>query len=171
MYSDVTASQTMSDTKSLWIAVKRKDKNGSQIISAWCLCMVGTYETCYHNVTCLYKIDYANEKGLCSPACTEQACTWKKGTKREKVPQRITDPIVRKKLVSRDNKGSELSRVSREETRVKELNSFDPSTESQREINSDNISHFFRKIQLIIENAVLFKSNETLSTKVVADFS
>ena len=54
---------------------------------------------------------------------------------------------------------------------MKELNSFDPSTESQREINSDNISHFFRKIQLIIENAVLFKSNETLSTKVVADFS
>ena len=133
--------------------------------------MVRTYETCSHIVTCLYKIDYANEKRLCSPACTEQGRTWKKGTKREKEPQRITDLIVRKKLASRDNKGSELSWVSREETRVKELNSFDPSTESQREINSDNISHFFRKIQLIIENAVLFKSNETLSTKVVADFS
>ena len=32
LYSNVTASQTMGDRKSLWIAVKQKDENGSQII-------------------------------------------------------------------------------------------------------------------------------------------
>ena len=54
---------------------------------------------------------------------------------------------------------------------MKELNSFDPRIESQRQINSDNILHFFINIQLINETVVLFKSIETLSTKVVADFS
>ena len=54
---------------------------------------------------------------------------------------------------------------------MKELNSFDPRIESQRQINSDNISHFFINIQLINETVVLFKSIESLSTKVVADFS
>ena len=61
--------------------------------------------------------------------------------------------------------------MSSEETRMKELNSFDPRIESQRQINSDNILHFFINIQLINETVVLFKSIETLSTKVVADFS
>ena len=34
LYSNVIASQTMSDTKSLWIAVKRKDEDQRQIICA-----------------------------------------------------------------------------------------------------------------------------------------
>ena len=46
----------------------------------------------------------------------------------------------------------------------------EPRIESQRQINSD-ISHFFRKIQLVNESAALFKSIETLITKVVTDFS
>ena len=45
LYSNVTASQTMSDTESLWSAVKRKDEDASQIICAWCSCMAGAYET------------------------------------------------------------------------------------------------------------------------------
>lgn len=61
--------------------------------------------------------------------------------------------------------------MSREETRMNELTSFDPRTESQRQKNFDNICHFFRKIQLINENAVFFKSIETTTNKVVADFS
>ena len=75
LYSNVTAYQIMSDTKSLWIAVKRKDKNGSQIICVWCSCMAGACETCNHVTDCLYKFNYANTKELCSAACTEQACT------------------------------------------------------------------------------------------------
>ena len=34
LHSNVIASHTMSDTKSLWIAVKRKDENQRQIICA-----------------------------------------------------------------------------------------------------------------------------------------
>ena len=145
LYSNVTASQTMSDTKSPWIAVKRKDENGSQITCAWCSCMTVAYETCNHVIACLYKIDYENSKELCSPACTEQACTCNKGTKMEIVLKRITDLTVRKKLASRDDKGSALLKVSREETRMKGLNSFDSRIESQRQINYDNISHFLEK--------------------------
>ena len=75
LYSNVTASQIMSETKSLGIAVKRKDKNGSQIICVLCSCMAGAYETCSHVIDCLYKFNYTNTKELCSAACTEQACT------------------------------------------------------------------------------------------------
>ena len=39
--------------------------------------MAGAYEICNRFIDCLYKIDYANVKRLCHPACTEQACTWK----------------------------------------------------------------------------------------------
>ena len=53
---------------------------------------------------------------------------------------------------------------------MKELNSFDPRIESQRQILII-FYFFFINIQLINETVVLFKSIETLSTKVVADFS
>ena len=75
LYSNVAASQIMSETKSLGIAVKRKDKNGSQIICVLCSCMAGAYETCNRVIDCLYKFNYTNTKELCSAACTEQACT------------------------------------------------------------------------------------------------
>ena len=68
LYSTVIASQTTSDAKFLWITVKRKDENGSQTICAGCSCIAGAYETCNHVITCLCKTDYANTKGLCSPA-------------------------------------------------------------------------------------------------------
>ena len=50
---------------------------------------------------------------------------------------------------NRDDKGRELWKVSRAALRMKELNSFDPRIESQRQIHSDKITHFFRKLQLM----------------------
>ena len=84
--------------------------------------MAGAYETCNHVIACLYKIEFANAMGYCAPSCTEQACVWNQGTKREVAPKRITDLIVRKKMASSENKNV----TPREEGRMSCLKSFDP---------------------------------------------
>ena len=33
--------------------------------------MAGAYESCNHVITTLYKLEFANNKGWISPACTE----------------------------------------------------------------------------------------------------
>lgn len=57
------------------------------------------------------------------------------------------------------------------ELELEELEAFDPRIESQREIDTNHLSQFFRKVQEINRDAVLFKSIETLSTTVMTDFS
>ena len=54
---------------------------------------------------------------------------------------------------------------------MKYLSVFDPRIESNRQINSDDVSNFFHKVQIINENAALFKSIETCDTTVCSGFS
>ena len=74
LYSEVSASQAVHEYKQLCIVVKKIDESGSNILSAWCSCMAGSFETCNHVIATLYKIEYAHRKGLCNLACTETAC-------------------------------------------------------------------------------------------------
>ena len=60
--------------------------------------MAGVYEACNHVDATLYKIEYANNKGWCSPSCTETACQWNQSTKKDIEPKRITESFVRKSL-------------------------------------------------------------------------
>ena len=85
LYSSVKASQAMTDVKEVWIAIHKKSQTENQILCPWCSCMAGAYETCNHVITCLYKVDYANTKGLCNPSCTEQACAWNQRVQRKKL--------------------------------------------------------------------------------------
>ena len=62
LYSSVKASQAMTDTKEVWIAIHKKSQTENKILCAWCSCMAGVYETCNHVIASLYKIDYANKK-------------------------------------------------------------------------------------------------------------
>ena len=71
----------------------------------------------------LYKIELAHTKGWCNLACTETACQWNKGTRKEVEPKPITDLFVRKKLGS---KHANTDDDNREGTRMKNLNAFDP---------------------------------------------
>ena len=59
------------------------------------------YKTCKHLIATLYKNEYAHTKRRCNLACTETACQWNKGTRKELEPKRITDLFVRKKLGSK----------------------------------------------------------------------
>ena len=90
LYCIVTASQAIHESKKLWLAVKRINEKGSEILSGCCSCMAGSYETCNHVIACLYKLEYANTKGLCNPGCTETSCQWNQGTRREVKPKRMS---------------------------------------------------------------------------------
>ena len=69
----VTPSQRINDKKhSLWILFNE----ASDIVISFCTCTAGFSSFCNHVVAALYKIEYANEKGLTNPTCTEQLCSW-----------------------------------------------------------------------------------------------
>ena len=122
--------------------------------------MAGSFETCNHVVATLYKIEYAHTKGWCNLACTETSCQWNKGTRKEVEPKLMTDLFVRNKLRS---KHADIDDENQEETRMKNLNAFDPRIDLDRTITSDDASALIRNIQLINEELVLFKSIESLS--------
>ena len=103
-------------------------------------------------------MDYSHAEGWCNLVCTETACQWKKGTRKEVEPKHITDVFVRKKLGS---KQTGINDENQEETRMKNLNAFDRRIESHRAITS--VLVLIRNIQLINEELVLFKSIESLS--------
>ena len=141
LYSSVKASQAMTDDKEVWIAINKKSQTKNEILCAWCSCMSGAYETYNHVIACLYKAEYANTKGFCNPSCTEQACAWNQGRKKEVAPKRIADLFVRTRSAISENKT--VDKIPREEARRKDHSSFDPRAESHRQINSDDVSNFF----------------------------
>ena len=95
-------------------------------------------------------------------------CTWNQRTKKDVIPKGIADLFVMKRLAFSENKN--VDKIPHDEARTKGLSTFDPRIESHRQINSD-VSNFFHKVQIINENAVLFKSIETCDTTVCSDSS
>ena len=91
-------------------------------------------------------------KGFRNPSCTEQAFAWNQSTKKDVVPKRIAGLLVRERLASSENKS--VDKIPHDEARMKDLSAFDFG---HRQINSDDISSFFHKVQIISKNAVLFK--------------
>ena len=75
---------------------------------------------------------------------------------------------MRKRLASSEDKN--VDKIPREEARMKDLGAFDSRIVSHRKINSDNVSNFFYKVQIINKNEVLLKSIETCDTVVCSDF-
>ena len=52
LYFNITLFQILSDTKSLWIAVKRKNGSGSQTNCVWSWRMASVYVTCNNVIAC-----------------------------------------------------------------------------------------------------------------------
>ena len=81
----VTPSQRINDKKhSLWILFNE----ASDIVISFYTCTAGFSSCCNHVVAALYKIEYANEKGLTNPTCTEQLCSWNSSSK-EITPRKV----------------------------------------------------------------------------------
>ena len=75
---------------------------------------------------------------------------------------------MRKRLASSEN--INVDKIPLEKVRMKELSAFDPRIESHRQINLDDVSDLFHKVQIINKNAVLFKPIEICHTTICSDF-
>jgi len=158
----VTASQKIHESKQLWIAFDE-----TNILTAWCSCMAGAYETCNQIIATLYKMDYANSKGWCNPACTDQPCQWNKSSKKELQPKRIQDLAVRKHLATT----STTSKASDQELRrMADLDVFDPQISSTRSHDPKLFAELLENVKILETDAVIFKCVEIPSLPITISF-
>lgn len=153
IYCNVRASM-VSEEKELWVAFNET----GHIVAAWCSCMAGPSRCCNHIIAALYKVEYANTMGYCSPSCTSMPSSWNKSTKKIIEPKRIAEIIVRKKVRTRIS--DQASDLNREEVRMRELSKFDPRERVHQEITNAQVSNLFNCLYLSNPRAVLFKSIE-----------
>ena len=172
LFANVRASFNINTEKSLWIAIDKQDPENPEILSADCTCMAGASEGCNHAIAALYKVEYANNKGLTLLTCTEKACQWN-STRKEIEPRRVCDIFARKKLASNQSESktakqnqSAQSDTSREEFQIKALNSFDPRKDFHREIQDLQVDSFFKNVGKVKKSAVLFQSLDKTESEV-----
>ena len=85
--TNVLPSQRLNDDKhNVWILFS----DIGDVLTACCTCTAGLCRCCNHVVAALYKIEYANEKGLTKPTCTEIPCAWNSSNKNPQ-PMKIKD--------------------------------------------------------------------------------
>lgn len=76
--SSVTPSQKINEKPhKLWILFA----SDSSVMTAFCTCTAGHSKCCNHVAAVLYKVEFANEKGITDPACTDEACMWNASAK------------------------------------------------------------------------------------------
>ena len=157
-YWDVRASQSKHENKDLWILFRKKSKTNTDILSVWCSCMAGAYKACNNVVATLYKIEYANNKGWCSPSGTETACQCNQSTKKDIEPKRITKLFVSKSVRA---KQEGTCAIRSKEARMNHLLQFDPKIGSHKEFCQKHFESFLEKFKKINQGTVIFKSFET----------
>ena len=122
-------------------------------------CTAGASACCNHIIAALYKIDYAQTRGYCNPACTSVPCGWNKSTKREIEGKRVSQICVCKKLCSNiEKKGDAESH--REQIRSEALANFDPRISAHRTLTNEHVSSLLNRLHMCSPDAVLFKSVE-----------
>jgi len=100
-------------------------------------CKVAALGRCSHVVAVLlYILDHVEKHGfLATPTCTSKPCTWNKGKKRNKNPQRLSDTNYKSKVQKGDLK----------------LIDFDPRPSIYRKVTSEHINGLVRNLQPISE--------------------
>lgn len=75
----VTPSQKLrEDAREAWVICSKS----GDVLCSYCTCTAGIGECCNHVVTILYKVEYANSKGMI-PACTYVTCSWNMSTQKD----------------------------------------------------------------------------------------
>ena len=121
--------------------------------------MAGASACCNHIIGALYKIDYAQARGYCNPACTSVPCGWNKSTKREIEGKRVSQICVRKKSHSNIEKKGDAD-SNREQIRSEALANFDPGISAHRTLTNEHVSSLLNRLHTCSPDAVLFKSVE-----------
>ena len=97
----VTPSQKLREApREAWVLCSKS----GDILCGYCTCTAGFAECCNHVVAILYKIEFANSKGMINPACTDVACSWNVSTQRDVQFKRIIDVEIRKHEFAKQNK-------------------------------------------------------------------
>ena len=151
LYCDVRASMAVHKSKELWVATK-----DDTIITSWCSCMAGSSACCNHVIATLYKVEYATNHGYNDLACTSMPCKWNQSTKKEIVPRRITEIVVRKKSRTKVKENE----IVREERRLEALQKFDPRRPAHCKKTDEDVSSLLQDLWRTNQSAVLFKSIE-----------
>ena len=136
VYCEVGASQSINENRSLWIVIWDGVSSGVEIFSAWCSCMAGAYAACNHIIATLYKIEYASNKGWCTPARTEVACQWNKSSKKIIEPTGVTDLFIWKRL-----RADDWQDKNREKTTVEDLQILTPELKETVDLMRIDLSH------------------------------
>ena len=142
--SSVTPSQRIKETKHRqWISF---NLDGS-IITAFCTCTAGHSQCCNHVAAALYKIEYANEKGITDPACTDEACQWNTAAK-EVTPLKVKDMhlVMHKRGKSEKQKKFLM---------CKEKQGFDPRHQGAQEVSEEDKAAFLANIKQVLTTAVV----------------
>ena len=153
VYCDVRASMSIHETRELWIAIK-----DDTVITSWCSCMAGSSACCNHVIATLYKIEYATTHGYNDPACTSIPCKWNQSTKKEVIPRRITEMVVRKKTRTKINEME--NEMVQEERRLEALQKFDPRRPAHHQKTDEDVSSLLHDLWKANQSSVLFKSIE-----------
>ena len=98
-------------------------------------CKVSTLERCSHVVAVLFSLlDHVNGQGpTISTPCTSKECSWNKGKKRDKNPERL----------------SEIKYPSKRKLSSTRVIDFDPRPKSFRRVTSSHINELLRDLQSI----------------------
>lgn len=142
--SSVTPSQRIREKQhQLWILF---NSDGS-IVTAFCTCTAGQSKFCNHIAAVLYKIEFANQRGLNSPACTDESCVWNASAK-EIGPMKVKDMnIVEHNRSKRKEQTKFLN--------YKEKLEYDPRPESMREVLDEDKNAFLAKVREIVPKATI----------------
>ena len=97
----VTPSQKLrEDPREAWVLCSKS----GDVICGYCTCTAGFAECCNHVVAILYKVEFANSKGMIDHACTDVACAWNVSTQRDVQFMKIKDVQIRKHDVTKRRK-------------------------------------------------------------------
>ena len=122
----VTPSQRINDKKhSLWVSFNE----ASDIVTSFCTCTAGFSSCCKHVVAAVYKVEYANEKGLTNPTCTKQLSPWNSSSK-EITPGKVKDMVITEHNQQNQNKMNCVN--------CKEKYDFDPRPKNQRNVSESD---------------------------------
>ena len=122
----VTPSQRLNGKKhSLWVSFNE----ASDIVTSFCTCTAGFSSCCKHVVAAVYKVEYANEKGLTNPTCTKQLCSWNSSSK-EITPGKVKDMVITEHNQQNQNKMNCVN--------CKEKCDFDPRPKNQHNVSESD---------------------------------
>lgn len=140
----VTPSQRIREQPhQLWILCK----TSGEIVCSYCSCTAGLSTCCNHVIAALYKVEFANIKGVNDPACTEKACAWNNSGKKDVQPKKIKEMVIREHNRTHPDQKYDINSTDRR--------NFDPRPLINRTITNEEKENFLKNMRDKLPTAVI----------------